>query len=132
MVTASVLRELPGPGNAGEASMYRLLLACNQATHEGEMQLAWAPMSTRGSLTAAVDGVTSVAYKVEGGEHMGNGTQATTGPAAIDLAGIPLPARALNIANLFPNESVEFSFGDVPQGARQSLAACFKKSNPSQ
>jgi hypothetical protein len=138
MLTASILRELPSARSTGEAAMYRLVLACNAATHEGEMQLAWAPVPKAGTLSAAVDGKTPITYNVEGAEKMGNGSQVTAGPAALSLyqskidspsPRMPLPAKSLRIANLFPNESVEFPFGDLPQTARQSLAACFKQSN---
>jgi hypothetical protein len=133
VLTASILREVPS-ANAGEASMYRLLLSCDAATGEGEMQLAWAPLPKTGTLFAAVDGGASLAYNVEGTETMGNGSPATTGPAAISLyeskkgsqgQRMLLPVTTLDIANLAPNESVEFPFGDLPQSARQSLAACF-------
>jgi len=134
MLTASILRELPSARDGGVAAVYRLVLACNAATHEGEMQLAWAPVPRSGSLLATVDGKTSFTYKVEGAEKMGNGSQGTTGPAAITLYDsrkdsqtprMMLPAQALGIKDLFPNESVEFPFGELTQTARQSLAACF-------
>jgi hypothetical protein len=133
MVTASILRELPSA--RGEvAALYRLVLSCNAATHDGEMQLAWAPAPKIGTLSATVDGKAPVIYKVEGAEKMGNGSQGTTGPAAISLyqskkdsqtPRILLPTKTLLIKDLFPNESVEFPFGDLSQTARQSLAACF-------
>ena len=85
MVTASILREAPSERNAGEAAMYRLVLSCNTATHEGEMQLAWAPVPQRGTVSAAVDGGSAITYEVTGTEMMGNGSRATTGPAAISL-----------------------------------------------
>ncbi len=121
--------------------MYRLVLACNAATHEGEMQLAWAPVPKMGTLSVAVDGRAPFTYEVEGTEKMGNGSQATTGPAALSLyeskkdsqsQSMLLPAKGLRITNLFPNESVEFPFGNLPQTARQSFAACFKESNTGQ
>ena len=42
-VTASILRELPG-------TTFRLVVICNPATREGDMQLAWAPLPKTGSL----------------------------------------------------------------------------------
>ena len=125
MPVASILRELPSAKNPGQAGMYRLVLACNAATHEGTMQLSWAPAPRTGTLWASVDGKPPVEYKVEGMEKMGNGSKGTTGPAAIGLDASTLPAKALRIANLFPNESVEFPFGDLPKAVRQSLAACY-------
>ncbi len=122
-LTASILRELPSARNPGQAGMYRLVVECDAATHERTMQLSWAPAPTTGTLWAAVDG--KVEYKVEGLEKMGNGSKGTTGPAAIGLHLSTLPGRVLRISNLFPNESVEFPFGELPKGARQSLAACY-------
>ena len=89
--------------------MYRLVVECDAATHEGTMQLSWA----------------AVEYKVEGLEKMGNGSKGTTGPAAIGLHLSTLPGRVLRISNLFPNEAAEFPFGELPEGARQSLTACY-------
>ena len=129
MLTASILREVPSAKNSGEASMYRLVLVCNADTREGEMQVAWAPTPRAGTLIAAVDGNPPVNYKVDGAEKMGNGSQATAGPAALSLAPARLPSRTLSIGNLFPDETVVFPFGDLPQAARQSLAVCFTESN---
>jgi hypothetical protein len=134
VLTASILRELPS-ANPGEAAMFRLVLACNTATHEGEMQLAWAPLPQRGTLSAVVDGKNPITYRVDGTETMGNGSPATTGPAAISLyepkkephpPRVLLPAHSLRIENLFPDEPVEFPFGDLPKTARESLAVCFQ------
>ena len=131
VLTASILRELPAARASGETGMYRMVIACNTATHEGGMQLAWAPVPKLGTLSATVDGGTPLVFKVESTEKMGNGSQTITAGAAISLSqnpSIPLPAKTLRIANLFPNESVEFPFGDLPQ----SLAACFKRSTTAQ
>jgi hypothetical protein len=139
--TASILRELPSATKPGEASLYRLVLSCNAATRKGEMQLAWAPSPKTGTLSGTVDGNIPFAYKVEGTEHMGNGSQVTAGPAAITLydsgklaqtPGMVLPRQVLLVRNLFPEESVEFPFGDLTQAARQSLRACFRESNAGQ
>jgi hypothetical protein len=126
VLTASIARELPTARN-GAAALYRLVLACNADTRQGEMQLAWSPAPKTGTLSAVVDGI-PLKYDVEGRETMGNGSQAITGPAAISLyPKMPLPARTLTISNLFPNETVEFPFGDLGQTARQSLEACFSR-----
>ena len=79
------LRELPVIREGNVAPSYRLVLTCNQATLEGEMQLAWAPTPKRGTLLVAVDGKAPSAYTVEGTEKMGDGSSGTTGPAAVDL-----------------------------------------------
>ncbi len=105
------------------------------------MQLSWAPLPKRGALSVVVDGKTSFTYKVEGIEKMANGSQVTTGPAAILIyeskkdsrsSRMLLPMNTLGISDLFENESVEFSVGDLLQTARQSLAACFRKNRPGQ
>jgi hypothetical protein len=88
-----------------------------------------------------VDGKITFTYKVEGTEKMGNGSQVTTGPAAITLyesrrdsqtSRMPLPAKTLRIKDLVPNESVEFPFGDLTRTARHSLAACFDENDAGQ
>jgi hypothetical protein len=113
--TASILRELPST-NSGEAASYRLVLACNATTQEGEMQLTWAPAAKAGELSVTVDGKTSLSYEID---------QAVTGQAAVNLSRIPVPAQRLGIQSLTTNESVEFSFSDLSQTARRSLAPCF-------
>ena len=134
VTTASVVRELPSARSGGASALYRLVLTCNAETREGEVQLAWSPSPKTGSLTAVIDGKRKYTYSVEGKEKMGNGNPITTGPAAINLfettksANSPrmlLPEKSLRISDLFPNESVEFSFDDLPNAARQSLAACW-------
>ena len=141
ILTASILREIPSARDSGEVEMYRLVIACDAASREGEMQLVWAPVPAKGTLSASVDGKAPVTYQVEGLEKMSNGSQATPALAAISLyeskidSQIPrmaLPVRSLLIVNLFPNESVEFSFGDLPQAARQSLGACFPENHTAQ
>ena len=135
ILTASILRELASPGNKDQASSYRLVLACNISTHQGEMQLAWAPVPKTGILSVALDGKAPLSYKVEGTEKMGNGSQVMADRAAISLydsaktpksPGMPLPAKTLRVSNLFSNESVEFPFADLPLTARRQLAACFE------
>jgi hypothetical protein len=123
-ITASILRELPSARSTGEAASYRLVLTCNAATHDGEMQLAWSPTPKTGSLSVGVDDKRPFTYTVEGSERMGDGSQGTpAGPAAINLR-IPLPARTLTISNLFPNETVVFTFDGLTQTMRQALSRC--------
>jgi hypothetical protein len=128
MITASVLRELPSTRSPGEAASYRLVLTCNTATHEGTMQLAWAPAPTTGVLSVLVDDGAPSTYKVEGSERMGNGSQVVTaGPAAMNLT-IALPVRTLTVRNLFPDETVMFRFDGLNQSVRQPLSQCFPRS----
>lgn len=136
--TASILREVPSPSNPDLANSYRLILTCNPETRQGDVALTWgygAP--TREQLmSAAVDGSAPVSYRIEGSEKMFKGTLGTMGTGATllysstDDPGFPklaqpLPERTLTIRDVFPNETVEFSFSDLPHAARQTLAACF-------
>jgi carbon monoxide dehydrogenase subunit G len=135
MLTASILREAPSARNAGEAEVYRLIASCNSATQEGEMQLAWSPVAQSGTLTASVDGNAAARYRVEGSEKMGNGSGVVLhGLAALALAetkrgvsrtGLPFPAESLTISDLFPGETVTFSFANLPKDAQKVFAACF-------
>ncbi len=126
MVSAAIVRDLPAARNSGEPALYRLTLTCSAATHQGEMQLSWAPTSKSGTLTASADGHAPLTYPVEGEEAMGNGTPGMMGPAAIALREMPLPLRSLAFSNLFPGESVVFAFDGLPSQARQTLSRCFQ------
>jgi len=109
--------------------MYRLILTCRTATHEGEIRLAWAngvPEEGR-QITVAVDGKAPFPYKVEGGKKQGNGAN---GPGATVLypnpiANVPLPTQSLTISNLFPDETVVFPLESLSQTVRQDLSMCF-------
>jgi hypothetical protein len=134
---ASLLREVPSATNPGEASMYRLDVSCNTATHEGGMRLTWAPVPAEGRLSVVVDGGAPVVRTVQGKERMGNGTDVTSGPASATLSGrgagagtlmIGLPVRTLTVSGLFPDHTVAFPFDTLPASARQSLSACFERS----
>ena len=138
LVTASIVRELPSmAGSNGQpgidAPMYRLVLTCNAPTREGTMQLAWSPLPKRGALSVAVDNKPPAVYMVEGTEHMGNGTSATTGPAAFVIARfggsgsrIELPKRTLTATGLFAGQTVTFPFDELARPAREALSGCFK------
>jgi hypothetical protein len=135
MLTASILREMPSAKSAGEGEVYRLIASCNSATQEGEVQLAWSPVAQSGTLAASVDGNAAVPYRVEGSEKMGNDSGVVLhGLAALVLAetkrgvsrtGLPFPAESLTIGDLFPGETVTFSFAHLPEDARQDFKACF-------
>jgi hypothetical protein len=138
MLTVSTLREMPSAKNAGEAEAYRLIASCNLATREGEVQLAWSPVAQSGTLAASVDGNAAARYRVEGSEKMGNGSVVVLhGLAALVLAdtkrgvsrtGLPFPAESLTISDLFPGETITFSFTDLPKEARREFKACFSGS----
>lgn len=57
---------------------------------------------------------------------MGNGSSVLTQElAAVKLTRTGLPVKSLAISDLFPGESVEFSFANFPANARQKVGACF-------
>ena len=134
MLVASILREVPSAANAGEAREYRLIVSCNAATQNGLMRVAWSPLPQRGTLAASVDGKVTANYQVGGSEKMGNGSGVVTqGAAALvltdnrqrDVGALPLPAKTLTLADLFPGETVAFSFANLPRDARREFQACF-------
>lgn len=115
ILTASILREAPVSQDPKNPDLYRLKLTCRVDTHEGEMQLAWAPADvpmTGGTLSAAVDGQRPVTHKVLN----------SAGNAKLAL---PLPAQTLTVSNLFADETVVFPFAHLNEEARQTLSACF-------
>jgi hypothetical protein len=63
---------------------------------------------------------------------MGTGAtilNAKIGSSGMSKLAMPLPDRTLTISDLFPGEAVVFSFGDLPQAARQALSTCFTASS---
>jgi len=126
-ISASIVREVPSTANGGEPDMYRLTLTCRADTHEAGMQLAWSPgvPETGRVMSAAPDGKAPFTYKIDGAEKMGNGADGTSGPGAIDLRAMPLPAKTLTIRNLFPDETAVFPFGDLNPAVRETLSTCF-------
>jgi hypothetical protein len=128
-LTASILREVPSTKYAGYTDMYRLILTCRAATHEGEIKLAWAngvPEEGR-PITVAVDGKAPFTHKVEGGRKQGNGAY---GPGATILypnseTTMLFPTQTLTIRNLFPDETVVFPFENLSPAVRRDLSACF-------
>ena len=118
--TASILREMPSATNPSEVESYRLIAACNTATQKGAMQLAWSPVPQGGALSLSVDGVS---YRVEGSEKMDNAAVVLT----VSRTGFPLPAESLVIRELFPGETMKFSFADLPKDARRELEVCFSR-----
>ena len=129
LVSASVLREWPAATTSGLARAYRLTASCAPADHAGSMQLSWSPAPRNGTLTVAADGGAVLNYAVQGAERMGNGSGVVSGGAAavaLDRTeGKPLPVKSLTAGGLFPGETVEFSFADLPPRARVALETCF-------
>jgi len=140
-LTASILQEIPSTKNAREARAYRLTVSCNLVAHEGFMQLAWSPIPQSGMLAASADGRIAVRYSVEGSEKMGNRSGVvTSGLASLVFAetkrdaagtGLPLPAESLTISDLFQDETVIFSFANLPSPVRHEFDACFPNANSS-
>jgi hypothetical protein len=127
VTTASISSESPASDRPGEAAIYRLVVSCNSATRQGDMQLAWSPMPRRGTLLAAFDGKAPAHFEVNGTEKMGNGNPVETGPAAVYLyeaSKISLPGRTLEFSNLFPDQTVTFRFDTLAPETRQKLSAC--------
>jgi hypothetical protein len=127
VTTASIAGEAPSAERPGEAAIYRLVISCNAATGQGDMQLAWSPAPRSGTLLAAADGNPPLSFPVEGTEKMGNGSAAIAGPAAVQLykaTTIPLPAETMAFSNLFPDQRVEFPFDRLAPSARQAFSAC--------
>ena len=126
--TASIVQRLPAAEEGKLDSLYRLKLSCDQASGEGKMQLAWSPaVPEQGSqLLVSNDLEWPAVYTVEGMEKMGNGSGSESGPGAIFLdQNRTLPWRTLAVANLFPNERIEFPLDELPDAARGELEACF-------
>ena len=84
-VSASIVREVPPrTSRSGDAPVYRLLITCDASSGNGEMQLTWSPEPQTGrTLTASVDGRTTVEYRLEGRESMGNGASVQSGLASV-------------------------------------------------
>ena len=128
-LTAAILREASSTKYAGYTDMYRLILTCRTATHQGEIKLAWAngvPEEGR-QITVAVDGEAPFAHKVEGGKKQGNGAN---GPGATILypnttTNVPFPTQSLTVSNLFPDETIVFPFETLSPAVRQDLSSCF-------
>ena len=127
MLTVSVVQGVPSTANQGEPDLYRLTLTCRTDAREGDMQLAWSPNVPQNGrvISAAADGKTPMTYKVEGTEKMGNGTAGTSGPGAVILRAMRLPAQTLTISNVFPDQTVVFPFSKLTSAARQALSTCF-------
>lgn len=131
ILTASIVRETPSPKNAGDTDLYRLALSCQTDTLEAQMVLTWAPAaSPKGQIVSvAIDGQAPFTFQADDGEKMFKGTLGTMGTGATILSVTSLPGQSLTIANLFPDETVVFPFGELGKSARQELSACFTSSS---
>jgi hypothetical protein len=125
VLTASIVRDVAQRIPDTDAPVYRLTLACNIASQQGEMQLTWSPApQTDRTFSVSVDGNPGIPHRLGGREEkMGNGTAGGSGLAAAML-NVPLPQKTLTITDLFPGETVTFPLGDLDQVARRQLAVC--------
>ncbi len=117
ILTASMVQEVPA-ANPAKPDLYRLKLTCHTDTHEGEMQVAWAPRDVPQSgamVSAAVDGQSPTTHKAPYYE----------GNVKLEL---PMPTRTLTIGNVLPNQTVVFPFERLTEEARQALGSCFARS----
>jgi hypothetical protein len=139
ILTASIVREVPRVpraskrfvGDTGAPDIYRLMLTCRADSHEGEMQVAWAPGSPRkGSvISAALDGQPPFTYQVDGSETMFKGAVGNQGEGAIILSATKsLPEQTLTVNDLFQDGTVAFPFDGLSQEARHALSSCFSGS----
>jgi hypothetical protein len=126
VVTASIVRDVAPRNLDTDAPVYRLTLACNNASHKGEIQLTWSPAAqTSRTFFVSADGNAGIPHRLEGREEkMGNGTALTTGLAAAML-NAPLSEKTLTITDLFPGETVVFPLGELDQVDRRQLTVCF-------
>jgi cytochrome c551/c552 len=131
VLTASIVRDVAPRKRDADAPVYRLTLACNIASHKGEIQLTWSPApQTNRTFSVSADGNAGIPHRLEGREEkMGNGTAGTSGFAAAML-NAPLPEKTLTIADLFPGETVVFPLGDLDGVARRQLAVCLPVGAP--
>jgi hypothetical protein len=139
ILSASIVEAVPSAAHPAEPDMYRLTLTCNVDTHEGDMQLAWAPAPPPPgrAMAVAVDGKALFAHTVEGTEKMGNGASGSSGPGSAIFystktgtgprVAMPLPVHTLTISDLFPDETVVFPFDRLSQAAREGFLTCFAR-----
>ena len=92
MLTASIVRNVPPRARETDAPLYRLIVRCDGASDQGELQLAWSPApQTDRAFFVSVDGQPAISHTLTGQEKMGNGSAGTSGRASAILQA-PLPA----------------------------------------
>ncbi|MCU1299788.1 MAG: hypothetical protein JWQ87_72 [Candidatus Sulfotelmatobacter sp.] len=103
LLVASIVRDVA----SRKPALYRLILACNIASRQGEIQLAWSPQpQTNRTFSVSAGGNPGIPDKLEGREEkMGNGSAGTTGLAAATL-NVPLPEKTFTITDLFPDATL--------------------------
>jgi hypothetical protein len=137
MLSASVVREETSQTFGDRhANIYRLALTCRPDTHEGEMQLTWAPgdVPNGREISATIDGGASITRAVEVKTWKGNrGPTRGVGSVVLyatqahsaDDKRIALPNRTLTARNILGDETVAFSFTALSQDVRRAFSTCF-------
>jgi len=127
ILAASIVREVPPRKPDTEAPLYRLILACNGDSQQGDIQLAWSPEpQTNRTFSVSADGQPGIAHQLVGQEKMGNGSAGATGRASMTL-NAPLPTKSLVVSDLFPGETAAFPVDTLDPRTLQELAACFPR-----
>jgi hypothetical protein len=127
ILTASIVREVPPRKPDTDAPLYRLTLACDGDSPQGNIQLAWSPEpQTDRTFSVLADGQPGIAHQLVGQEKMGNGTAGVSGRASMTL-NAPLPTKTLVVSDLFAGETATFPVDTLDQRTLQELAACFPR-----
>jgi hypothetical protein len=127
VLTASTVQQVPSAAHTGDPDLYRLTLTCRLDTHQGQIQLSWAPGDISQPdqvISVSPDRKTPSSFRVykEEGAAVLYATKVNLGTPKL---AVPLPAETLTVRDLFPGESVDFSFGSLAPSVRQPLASCF-------
>lgn len=70
VLNASIVRDVTPREPQVGAPVYRLALGCNMASHQGEIQLTWAPKPQTGpTFFVSADGNPGIPHKLEGREE---------------------------------------------------------------
>lgn len=125
-ISASIVRETAPRNQHPHKPLYRLMVSCNTATREGELQLTWSPEpQVDRNFIVQLDSAPGVAHRLMGREQkMGNGVNATTGLASFVLPPA-LPKQTLTVRDLFPGETVVFPLNELDSTHRREFEPCF-------
>jgi hypothetical protein len=102
ILTASIVREVPPRKPDTDAPLYRLTLACDGDSPQGNIQLAWSPEpQTDRTFSVSADGQPGIAHQLAGQEKMGNGTAGVTvSSTAPPTVAIEIASRRVTVAEL--------------------------------
>lgn len=109
VLSASIVR------GAGSTEVYRLILSCDTRSHEGEARLNWSPAPQKNrTFFVSADGKPGIPQRLADGEAV-----------AATTLNVPLAEKTLSVSGVFPEQVVVFPLGDLDQGTRRELSACF-------